>query len=181
MPAPLDAIFADNQPFSSDITPFYRYTDMLTRFENALQSGDVYVTAWRQMIRGFRGLDPDLQIIQVNETMNRRPYVPEIRDYWAQPGEFLQHGGDCEDFCIAKYLALRDLGFDEGAMRIVIVTDLQKQIPHAILAVQRDEGDELILDNQSASVRRAADIHRYAPIYSINRLGWWYHQKMLTS
>ncbi len=181
MPAPLSVIFAPNQPHSSDISPFTRYTDMLRRFETALATGDVSTREWLQLIRGFKNLPPIVQIMQVNEAMNRRPYVPEIQDYWTTPGEFLKYGGDCEDFCIAKYLALRDLGQEEENLRIVIVNDLQLHIPHAILAVQRAEGGDLVLDNQDKALRLAGEVHRYSPIYSINRLGWWVHGKPLTS
>ncbi|MCB1720127.1 MAG: transglutaminase-like cysteine peptidase [Alphaproteobacteria bacterium] len=180
MPAPLANVFAPNQSFSSDISAFNRYTDMLARFQFAMSSGDESTATWRQIIHGFRNLHPMLQIIQVNETMNRRPYHSEARDYWSMPGEFLKYGGDCEDFAIAKYLALRDLGFDETSMRIVIVNDLQKHIPHAILAVRLEGTGEYVLDNQYSAVRRSADIHRYSPIYSINRTGWWYHGRLVS-
>ena len=181
MPAPLESVFDPRQRHSPNITPFVRYTDMLRRFGEALASGDTSTSAWRQMIRGFRGLPPIAQITQVNEAMNKRPYVPEIRDYWMSPGEFLKYGGGCEDFAIAKYLALRDLGHAEGNLRIVIVNDLLLRIPHALLTVHRGEGGTLVLDNQDKAVRRAADVHRYAPLYSINRLGWWHHGKPLST
>ncbi|MEZ5814925.1 MAG: transglutaminase-like cysteine peptidase [Alphaproteobacteria bacterium] len=180
MPAPLANVFDPDQSFSSDLSAFTRYTDMLARFQNALAGGDESTAAWRRVISGFRFLHPMLQIIQVNEAMNRRPYRSEARDHWSTPGEFLKFGGDCEDFTIAKYLGLRDLGFDEGDMRIVIVNDLQKRIPHAVLAVRLAGAGEYILDNQHKSVRRSADVHRYSPIYSINRIGWWRHGRLLS-
>ncbi len=38
-------------------------------------------------------------------------------DYWASRGEFLaQGGGDCEDYAIAKYFTLKDLGFSSSDM-----------------------------------------------------------------
>ena len=175
MPAPLEAVFDPKQPHSPNNAPFTRYHDMLRRFGDALANGDTSTRAWLQMIRGFRGLPSIVQITQVNEAMNKRPYVPEIRDYWMSPGEFLKYGGDCEDFAIAKYLALRDLGHAEENLRIVIVNDLMLRIPHALLTVRRTEVGTLVLDNQDKMVRRAADVHRYAPVYSINRLGWWKH------
>lgn len=181
MPALLNNIFDPNQPHSTNLTPFVRYTDMLARFEEALIYGDTSTREWQQIIRAFQGLSRTTQIIQVNEAMNRRPYVPEIRDYWMTPGQFLKYGGDCEDFAIAKYLALKDLGHAEEDLRIVIVDDLQLQMPHAILIVRHENYGALVLDNQNKAVRKLAEVHRYAPLYSINRLGWWVHKKSLTS
>ncbi len=77
-------------------------------------------------------------------------------DYWADPVEFLTHGGDCEDFAIAKYASLRMLGVPEDHLRIAIVRDLQKQVMHAILIVYTDNGDALILDNQNRRVLSSA-------------------------
>ncbi len=181
MPAPLKEVFLPDQRFSSDISAFERYTDMLNRFSNAITEQETSTVQWRQIIRGFSNLHPIQQIIQVNEAMNRRPYVREQRDYWASPGEFLKAGGDCEDFAIAKYLGLRDLGIDEEDMRIVIVNDLLLGMPHAILAVRIDGNGEYILDNQNKAVKRVADVHRYSPIYSINRDGWWRHSGRILS
>ena len=59
-------------------------------------------------------------------------------------------------------------------MRIAIVHDLQKNIPHAILIVYTDDGVKF-LDNQYKSVKDADGFTRYRPIYSINRTGWWRH------
>lgn len=83
--------------------------------------------------------------------------------------------GDCEDYAISKYASLRALGVPEDRMRIVILQDTAKNIPHAILAVYADNGI-LILDNQIKTVKRDTEISNYRPIYSINRQGWWLHK-----
>ena len=54
--------------------------------------------------------------------------------------------GDCEDFAIAKYFALRDLGFPASQMRIVVLKDTLRNLDHAVTAVYLD-GDAWILDN----------------------------------
>ena len=58
------------------------------------------------------------KLIAVNDFFNNVRYAKDItlykrKDYWATPWEFLGHDmGDCEDYVIAKYFALRYLGID---------------------------------------------------------------------
>ena len=111
--------------------------------------------------------------------MNAKRYVSDAKnygqnDYWATPVEFFKRGGDCEDFAIAKYTALKALGVPESRLRIAIVQDMQKNIPHAILIVYTDNGP-LILDNQIKSAISASKISHYKPIFSINQDAWWLH------
>ena len=96
-------------------------------------------------------------------------------DYWATPVEFFNNGGDCEDYAIAKYASLRALGVPENRMRVAIVQDLKKNIPHALLIVYTNNGP-VALDNQSQKVLQIGNIiNRYKPIFSINRTAWWLH------
>ena len=47
-------------------------------------------------------------------------------DYWATPIEFLaSHGGDCEDFAIAKYFTLIQLGIPEEQLTLTYVKALR--------------------------------------------------------
>jgi predicted transglutaminase-like cysteine proteinase len=59
-------------------------------------------------------------------------------------------------------------------MRIAIVKDLQKGVPHAILIVYTENGP-MVLDNQIKKMTEADDIEHYKPIFSINRTAWWLH------
>jgi predicted transglutaminase-like cysteine proteinase len=51
-----------------------------------------------------------------NRYFNTIPYFPDkvhwqMEDYWATPAETVaSHGGDCEDYAIAKYFALKERG-----------------------------------------------------------------------
>ena len=115
----------------------------------------------------------------VNTMMNKKKYITDSKnwgksDYWATPVEFMTRGGDCEDFAIAKYVALRALGVPENRLRIAIVQDQKKNMPHAILIVY-SEKDVVVLDNQIKDMRSAKNITHYKPIFSINRLAWWLH------
>ena len=46
-------------------------------------------------------------VTEVNEYYNKVPYVKEEKDDWKTPRRFMREGGDCEDYTIAKYHALK--------------------------------------------------------------------------
>jgi predicted transglutaminase-like cysteine proteinase len=96
-------------------------------------------------------------------------------DYWATPIEFLTRGGDCEDYAIAKYASLRALGFSADQLRVAIVQDKIKNVPHAILIIYSDAGN-FVLDNQNKQVEPIEAVNRYQPIFSINSTSWWLHR-----
>ncbi|MFZ5610221.1 MAG: transglutaminase-like cysteine peptidase [Pseudomonadota bacterium] len=131
------------------------------------------------MVARLAGADPALQMRELNLILNRAPYIIDpvnwgVPDYWATVREFLRKDGDCEDYVIAKYVALKRLGVPPGTMRIVVVDDLNLGVPHAVLAVAID-GQTWILDNQVDMVLPDSAIHHYRPIYSINEEAWWLH------
>ena len=84
------------------------------------------------------------QIRAVNLFLNDWQYKSDIqnygrRDYWATPLEFLRRSGDCEDYAIAKYVSLRQIGFAPEQLRLV-VRDVVRELAHAVLAVYLDDG-----------------------------------------
>jgi len=90
-------------------------------------------------------------------------------DFWASPLQTLGSGaGDCEDYAIVKYVALRDMGFDPTDLRFVIVRDTARQTDHAVVAVHDDQG-WLILDNRTMSILNAEDARQYQPLFSLDQ------------
>jgi predicted transglutaminase-like cysteine proteinase len=155
---------------------------MFSRFEKQLgtEAGKNMVTTMQGRLESFKNLPLRSMAARVNEMMNEKPYIIDSKnwgqsDYWETPVEFMRKGGDCEDYAIAKYTALRTLGVPEERMRVVIVQDTYKNIPHAILAVYLDDGNVVALDNQNKSLVNAEGMGRYKPIFSINRQAWWLH------
>lgn len=139
-----------------------------------------HLQEWTRFLGDIRSRDRTSQIEAVNAFMNRRPYIVDPRnygvpDYWATPRQFLTRDGDCEDYAIAKYMSLRDLGVPPEQMRIVVLQDLNLRVAHAILVVWH-EGRALVLDNQIGAVVDATVIRHYRPIYSINERHWWLHR-----
>lgn len=177
------ALFGSQERASENLKPFTKWTQMFDRFEADIKTsaGQSAMKDFQHDLEGLKNLPLPAMAQKVNTLVNKTTYIEDSRkwgmsDYWATPVEFLNRGGDCEDFAISKYAALRALGVPEERLRIAIVHDLQKDIPHAILILYADEG-AMILDNQSSDVRMARDVNRYKPIFSINRTAWWLHTK----
>jgi predicted transglutaminase-like cysteine proteinase len=83
--------------------------------------------------------------------------------------------GDCEDFAIAKYLSLRDLGWENDQLRVAVVRDMNLKVTHAVLIVYYG-GKAWVLDNQTNRVIETDQVRHYRPIFSINENYWWHHR-----
>jgi predicted transglutaminase-like cysteine proteinase len=145
---------------------------------------DCYIARWESFLRGAAKLSAQRQLAQVNAFVNATSYRPDSQvwgksDYWAAPGEFFARGGDCEDYAIAKYMSLKQLGFDPKAMRILVLKDTRRDLLHAVLAVEH-AGQTYILDNLSGSVRTWAELPDYRPLYSVNEAAFWLHPGLRT-
>ncbi len=71
-----------------------------------------------------------------------------MSDRWSAPlATFTTGRGDCEDYAIAKYVALQAVGVAEDDLRLVIVRDLAMEQDHAVLLV-RFEASWIVLDNR---------------------------------
>ncbi len=113
----------------------------------------------------------------VNVFFNSWPYtkdqdVWDIDDHWATPAEFMQYSGDCEDYAIAKYYALRCLGVRADLLRVAAVWDKRRRKGHAVLLAQAGN-NTLTLDNLSDSIVNFDDIHHYIPVYYVNEQSMW--------
>lgn len=138
--------------------------------------------SWQQMLTQARELDSFEQLTWVNNFFNRWPYRLDmetygVSDYWATPEEFMRYSGDCEDYSIVKYFALRQLNYPLEKLRIVVVRDTIRDIGHAVLAVYH-EGDAYILDNMSGQVLSHKRYKHYSPYYSINENYRWAHGQL---
>jgi predicted transglutaminase-like cysteine proteinase len=121
------------------------------------------------------------QLQFVNAFFNNRGSRSDLEnygeeEYWAAPEEFLQRGGDCEDFALAKYLALRYFGWPEKDLWVLLVEKKQEDSHHAALAVRRD-GKIFILDNLSRPAHLLLTekqfMRGFSPLYAINAFGVW--------
>ena len=111
----------------------------------------------------------------VNSYLNTVPWFSDSEhwgavDYWATPAETVaSHGADCEDFAIAKYFLLKELGVPVSRLRITYVRAIRIQEPHMVLAYYPSAGaDPMILDNLDDRVQPASRRSDLVPVYSFN-------------
>lgn len=86
-------------------------------------------------------------------------------DVWSSPlATFYRGAGDCEDYAIAKFVALRFAGVPAEDLRIVIMRDIFHGEDHAVAAARLD-GHWLMLDNRRMAMVEDAYIRNYRPLF----------------
>jgi len=138
------------------------------------------IVAWQKLIEKNKG-ESEWEIIhEVNDFFNRIPFVSDAihwgrADYWATPVELLStNGGDCEDFSIAKYFTLLELGIPDERLRITYVKAVRLNQAHMVLAYyETPDGEPLILDNLARKISFSSQRTDLLPIYSFNGKDLW--------
>ena len=161
-----------------------RHASQRLQIQHCLQDAE----SCERRLRGLRHLlvkgaelQADQQVRLVNRYINSQHYRDDRISFGAAAGnewqtltEFLRHGGDCEDFAVAKYFILRELGFAADDMRIVIGKEANKSSHHAMLAV-RSGSSVLLLENDNTIRRNGAqEISRF--VYALNENAIWDHE-----
>ncbi|WP_165313357.1 transglutaminase-like cysteine peptidase [Vibrio ziniensis] len=138
------------------------------------------VATWRTEMASYKGLSEREQLTQVNRFFNQLYFVNDVQlwgknDYWATPLEFLgSNAGDCEDFTIAKYFSLLELGVSDLKLRLVYVKAIELNQFHMVLAYYSTPNAEpLILDNINGEIKPASTRRDLLPIYSFNGKNLW--------
>jgi len=176
------SLFGSQEYQGPDLGKFPKWVSMLSRWkQETCKTPDCAMAAWDAVIADLKGKDRATQLRIANDAFNKLHYVGDPRnwgrqDYWETPYEFLARNGDCEDYAIAKFMALKAAGLPSSEMRIVAVRNLALDGQgHAVLVVY-DGGTAYLLDNQIKDVVLADSISTYQPVYSINDRAWWRHQ-----
>ena len=90
-------------------------------------------------------------------------------DVWSSPLVTFAHGaGDCEDYAIAKFVALDLAGISPDDLRIVVVHDTVNGEGHAVAAARLD-GHWLTLDNRRMAMVEDAAARNYRPLFVIDQ------------
>jgi predicted transglutaminase-like cysteine proteinase len=90
-------------------------------------------------------------------------------DVWSSPLVTFDHGaGDCEDYAIAKVMALRLAGIAADDLRIIIMRDIFHGGDHAVAAVRLD-GHWLMLDNLRMAMVEDVHVRNYRPLFAIDQ------------
>ena len=94
-----------------------------------------------------------------------------VTDRWTAPLATLESGrGDCEDFAIAKYVALREAGMEDSALRLVIVRDLKNGTDHAVVAARVDD-TWVVLDNRRMVLTEDRAMASVTPLFAFDATG----------
>ncbi|HKM18986.1 MAG TPA: transglutaminase-like cysteine peptidase, partial [Aliarcobacter sp.] len=95
-----------------------------------------------------------------------------IDDYWMTPKEFFIKGfGDCEDYAIAKYFTLLELGVKKESLYLAIVNVKASAGTHMVLLyVENKNSSPLVLDNLSFRVLPFSKRDDLSPVVAFNEL-----------
>lgn len=143
--------------------------------------GRIRLAQWEALMDEYASLDVDQQLDAVNRFFNDRLRfehdltIWNESDYWASPMQSLVAGAaDCEDFTIAKYFTLRQLGIDETRLRLTYVKATEQNQAHMVLAYYASPtSTPLILDNLIDPILTATQRDDLVPVYSFNARGLW--------
>jgi predicted transglutaminase-like cysteine proteinase len=138
--------------------------------------------AWKRYARA-RGAAPGGErelLDEVNRVLNRIAFVDDAKhwgeeDYWATPAESVaSNGADCEDYTIAKYFLLKELGVPIAKLRLTYVKSVKLNQAHMVLAYySRPDAEPLVLDNLEDRVQPASQRTDLIPVYSFNDEEVW--------
>lgn len=179
----LSAIYIANAQQLSPL-PEHFFTRIEQLYGNEASKG---VREWRELLYSLESKAIDDKLYEINRFFNRFDFVDDLvhwqqKDYWATPIEFISTGaGDCEDYTIAKYFSLIELGIPEQQLRLMYVTALELRQPHMVLAYyETPTSIPLVLDNINRRILPANKRRDLSPIYSFNGNGLWAAKAMGT-
>src|SRR6266487_4918312 len=94
-----------------------------------------------------------------------------VDDFWSAPLVTLSAGaGDCEDYAVVKYVALREAGIAPDDLRLLILYNPRLRTNHAVVAVHLGE-EWLILDNSTLIMVNSSDARHYRPLFVVDHRG----------
>lgn len=102
----------------------------------------------------------------------RRAGIGKVpRSHWSTLYEFLDSGGDCEDYASSKYFLLRKLGVPAADMRVVVTYETKIRGYHAVLAYRWPNNEVWLLESDNRIKKRSHRDYRY--VYAVNEQGIW--------
>jgi predicted transglutaminase-like cysteine proteinase len=140
--------------------------------------------AFNAKLRKLQNSSTEVKLEEINNFFNNVPYSADIKiwgksDYWATPLEFLgKDKGDCEDYVIAKYFSLRNLGVQSKKLYFSYVKAILFKKTHMVLSYYETPFSiPLILDSLNFKVLPADKRKDLIPIYNFNGESYCVKQK----
>ena len=131
--------------------------------------------ALNTMLEKSKNSDLRTKLEKINDFFNGIKYASDqtvygTSDYWANPYEFLaKDKGDCEDYAIAKYLALEYLGVPTSKMFLSYVRVKSSNEAHMVLTYfETPSSEPLVLDNLRKTIQPASKRDDLIPILNFN-------------
>jgi predicted transglutaminase-like cysteine proteinase len=150
---------------------------LLDRCREDSASCPSYAVQFLRLIEAVKSRSGRARLNEANRGVNAAiRYVSDYAqhgeaDRWSAPlATFATAKGDCEDYAIAKYVALREAGFPVDELRLVLVRDRAVRQDHAVLAAHLDD-HWLILDNRSSELIEDSNASSFTPLFAINHRG----------
>jgi predicted transglutaminase-like cysteine proteinase len=132
-------------------------------------------TALVQMMNEAKDLDDMGKMEKVNDFFNQTPYASDkdtwgVSDYWATRYEFIgKDRADCEDYVIAKYFTLKDLGVPTSKLFMTYAKSIRYKSAHLVLTYYATPHSiPLVLDNYNYKILSASRRDDLVPIYSFS-------------
>lgn len=127
------------------------------------------------MMNKFKDESELKKLLIVNKFFNQiyfsnDPKVWHQEDYWATRTEFLGKGaGDCEDYSIAKYFTLIQMGVPMEKLYMTYVKAVELNQAHMVITYFKDKKSvPLVLDNINKKILPATKRPDLKPVYSFN-------------
>lgn len=158
--------------------------------------GEKYIARVTRGLKEYNSQNPDpvfieLQKIQKRnqlETLNSKvnkiiSYTPDDKlygkaDHWASFDEISNSlAGDCEDYALLKYWALRKLGVPAESMHILVFYDKIVKIHHAVLVV-KEGSKQMVLDNRAQNPYNLSVLSDISPNMAINEFEFFIYGKV---
>ncbi|MFO6422646.1 transglutaminase-like cysteine peptidase [Motilimonas sp. KMU-193] len=172
LPAVVQAL--DLEAFLSQESIRQRMAD--TYGDKAIMRTDALINT----LRDAQAMSDKEKLSEINNFFNMLVYAQDKKlwgqnDYWASPLEFVgAKGGDCEDYAIAKYYSLMELGVAEDQLRLVYVKAVKYDQFHMVLAYYPSRrANPFILDNLEYDIKPASKRKDLIPVYSFNAKHLW--------
>ncbi|OPA79816.1 transglutaminase [Campylobacter pinnipediorum subsp. pinnipediorum] len=115
------------------------------------------------------------KLVRVNNFFNSFRWQDDLKvwnkkDYWATRMEFIGKGaGDCEDYVIAKYFTLKQLGIATNKLYFTYVKAIKYNQAHMVLSYyETPKSIPLVLDNINGNIKIATQRKDLIPVYSFN-------------
>src|SRR4051794_13643801 len=150
---------------------------LLERCRASPETCPAHAAQFLRLIEAVRSRSGRGQLEEANREVNAAiRYVTDYAqhgeaDRWSAPlATFASAKGDCEDYAIAKYVALRQAGFSPDELRVVLVRDRAVREDHAVLAARLND-HWVMLDNRRSELFEDTEALSFTPMFAINHRG----------